>query len=54
LKSADSWSKMSPQERQTWRELVAMVPMWPTLPPIHPPPPPRLPPIRVKPSMATN
>jgi len=54
LKSADSWSKMSPQERQTWRELVAMVPMWPTLPPIHPALPPRLPTIKVKPSMATN
>ena len=57
LKNADSWSKMSPQERQTWRELVNMVPMWPPLPPVHPAPlplPPRLPTIKVRPSMATN
>ena len=57
LKSADSWFKMSPQERQTWRNLVAMVPMWPPLPSVRPPPlppPPHLPRTIAKPSMATN
>lgn len=54
LKNADSWSKMSPQERQSWRDLVAIVPVWPTLPPPHLPLPPHIPPIRAKPSMATN
>jgi len=54
LKNADSWSKMSPQERQTWRELIDMVPMWPTLPPVHPALPPRIPPVRVRSTMATN
>jgi len=53
LKNADSWSKMSPQERQTWREVVAIVPQWPSLPPVHPLPP-RIPRIIAKPSMATN
>jgi hypothetical protein len=33
LKHADSWSKMSPAERQTWRDLVRHVPQWPPLPP---------------------
>lgn len=33
LKNAESWSKMSPQERQTWRDLVENVPLWPPLPP---------------------
>lgn len=54
LKNAESWSKMSPQERQAWRQLVAMAPLWPPLPPVQPPPPPRLPPISAKPSVATN
>ena len=57
LKNADSWSKMSPQERQTWRDLVATVPLWPSLPQVHrplPPLPPKNPTNRVKPSMATN
>jgi hypothetical protein len=55
LKNAESWSKMSPQERQTWRDLVASVPMWPPGPSALPPPlPPNLRPKGVKPSMATN
>ena len=33
LKSAERWSKMSPSERQAWRDLVAHVPQWPPLPP---------------------
>jgi hypothetical protein len=32
LKNADRWSKMSPQERQTWQDLVAHVPIWPVMP----------------------
>lgn len=43
LKNAENWSKMSPQERQTWRDLVAHVPLWPPLPqamvPLPPLPP---------------
>jgi hypothetical protein len=55
LKNAESWSKMSPQERQAWRDLVANVPLWPPAPAAIPPPlPPRLPPSGVKPHMATN
>ena len=37
LKNAESWSKMSPAERQTWRDLVAQVPIWPPLPSSVPP-----------------
>jgi hypothetical protein len=33
LKNAEHWSQMSPKERQTWRDLVAQVPVWPPLPP---------------------
>jgi len=32
LKNAESWSKMSPNERQAWRDLVENVPEWPPLP----------------------
>ena len=32
LKNADDWSKMSPAERQTWRDLVKNVPLWPPIP----------------------
>jgi hypothetical protein len=35
LKNAERWSQMSPKERQTWRDLVARVPLWPPLPPLH-------------------
>ena len=35
LKNAESWSKMSPQERQAWRDLVTQVPLWPVVP-AHP------------------
>lgn len=54
LKNAESWSKMSPAERQTWRDLVAHVPLWPPAPPpALPPAPPGLSkPPRV--NMATN
>ena len=32
LKNAERWSQMSPKERQSWRDLVARVPMMPPLP----------------------
>jgi hypothetical protein len=48
LKNADKWSKMSPGERQTWRDLVAHVPLWPPLPPM----PPRMPPLPPMPPKA--
>ena len=38
LKSAESWSKLSPKERQTWRDLVAQIPILPPLPTPTPPP----------------
>jgi hypothetical protein len=41
LKTAERWSQMSPEERQTWRDLVAQVPVWPPLPPLPPPLPPQ-------------
>jgi hypothetical protein len=56
LKGADNWTKMSPKERQTWRDLVAHVPQWPPMPPATPPPnliphaTPRIP----RPNVATN
>jgi hypothetical protein len=34
LKNAEHWSQMSPEERQTWRDLVANVPNWPPMPPM--------------------
>jgi hypothetical protein len=38
MKNAQSWSRMSPKERQAWRDLVAQVPIWPPMPlPIMPP-----------------
>ena len=38
LKNAEHWSQMSPQERQSWRDLVANVPLWPPMPtPVLPP-----------------
>jgi len=40
LKNAESWSKMSPAERQTWRDLVEHVPLWPPVPASLPPMPP--------------
>jgi hypothetical protein len=41
LKNAERWSQMSPQERQTWRDLVTHVPDWSSLPsPVLPPIPP--------------
>lgn len=53
LKNAESWSKMSPQERQTWRDLVQHVPIWPVPPSIMPPLPPT-PTKAAKSGMATN
>ena len=38
LKNARRWSQMSPQERQTWRDLVAHVPEWAPVPPALMPP----------------
>ena len=32
LKNAERWSQMSPKERQSWRNLVANVPMMPPMP----------------------
>lgn len=56
LKNAEQWSKMSPQERQSWRDLVAHVPLLPPMPP--PVMPPNLIPHSMpkfpKASMATN
>jgi 2-oxo-4-hydroxy-4-carboxy--5-ureidoimidazoline (OHCU) decarboxylase len=51
LKNAQRWSQMSPQERQTWRDLVTHVPEWPPLPSalIMPPMPPDF-----HPALATN
>jgi hypothetical protein len=39
LKNAERWSKMTPEERQEWRELVQQVPIWPAgWTPNQPPP----------------
>jgi hypothetical protein len=38
LKNAESWAKMSPHERQTWRDLVTHIPQWPPMPPPMVPP----------------
>jgi hypothetical protein len=40
LKNAERWSQMSPEERQTWRDLVANVPNWPPMPQSATEPPP--------------
>ena len=32
LINAELWSRMSPDERQAWRDLVNQVPDWPPLP----------------------
>jgi hypothetical protein len=53
LKNAESWSKMSPEERQTWRDLVARAPIMPPLPPL-PIMPPGLVPNGVKGPVVTN
>jgi hypothetical protein len=56
LKNAERWSQMSPQERQTWRDLVAQVPAWPPMPAFIVPPglvPPHQP-LKPRPNMATN
>lgn len=55
LKNAESWSKMSPQERQAWRDLVANVPLWPPTPlAARPPLPPQIPMKKARTNMATN
>ena len=54
LKNASRWAEMTPRERQTWRDLVARVPLWPPMPPVALPMPPRLPPFKVHPVVATN
>ena len=50
LKNAASWSKMSPNERQAWRDLVENVPDWPPMPPDMIQPAQPLP----RPNVATN
>jgi hypothetical protein len=40
LKKAEAWQKMSPSERQQWRELVQQVPSWPPFPQGFESPPP--------------
>jgi hypothetical protein len=61
MKNAERWSKMTPEERKTWRDLVAEVPMWPPapahLPPLPPPPsafPQQVVPKAPKTNVATN
>lgn len=54
LKNADSWSKMSASERQSWRDLVAHVPRWPPMPSVMPPLPPPLAPNGANNRMATT
>ena len=58
MKNAERWSKMTPEERKTWRDLVAEVPMWPPAPvrlPPLPPPPSAFPQhVTPKTNMATN
>jgi len=56
LKNAARWSQMSPQERQTWRDLVAYVPIWPPMPPAAVPPNliPSAPPTFPRAGVATN
>ncbi|HEX9045997.1 MAG TPA: DUF3106 domain-containing protein [Verrucomicrobiae bacterium] len=55
LKNAESWSRMSPTERQAWRDLVARVPLWPPTPaPMAPPLPPSAPQKSARTNMATN
>lgn len=39
LKNAQSWSAMSPEERQAWRDLVTRAPIMPPMPPIEIMPP---------------
>ena len=56
LKNASRWSQMTPQQRQTWRDLVDHVPQWPPMP-MPPVPAILMPPSPVKPahpSVATN
>ncbi len=56
LKNAEKWSQMSPKERQTWRDLVAEVPLWPPMPtlPVLPKLIPHANPGIPRPSIATN
>jgi predicted Fe-S protein YdhL (DUF1289 family) len=53
LKNAERWSKMSPEERQTWRDLVVNVPNWPPMPPGWMPPVAEMAP-QPEPAVATN
>ena len=58
LRSAELWEKMSPAERQKWRELVAKLPPMPPVPPgFGEPPMPPMPPLPSPtraPAVATN
>lgn len=57
LKNAARWEKMTPSERQTWRDLVSRVPEFPPIPPgageMPPPLPPRALPLQTAP-LITN
>jgi hypothetical protein len=52
LKNADAWKQMTPDQRQSWRNLVRSSAMQPLLP-LVPLPPPIPPPIPIRPSHAT-
>jgi hypothetical protein len=53
LKNAERWSRMSPADRQAWRDLVVNVPAWPPLPQDFITPPP-VPPTNFSPVATTN
>lgn len=54
LRNAGDWSRLSPQERQSWRDLVAQVPVWPPAPSPPLPRPPHITPKNPRSSVATN
>ena len=54
LKNAQRWSRMSPNERQAWRDLVAHVPQWPPFPPASISPPYPTASLRLQSVAATN
>ena len=56
LKNAENWSRLTPKDRQTWRDLVTQVPAWPPMPTTmkFPPLPPHAPPALPRAKVATN
>jgi len=56
LKNAENWSRLTPKDRQTWRDLVTQVPAWPPMPTTmkFPPLPPHAPPALPRANVATN